>query len=162
MYLEQVGWGTWLMAHCSKSDGGGEQKAHEYTYFSISALWSGNYYLYALVQSIWYYNATNTGLVTEDIFYSIFSKFFPLGGDTYNGTWKFCKHLWKRVIHLLCVVLGNFLFGKIRFNVSFGLLPTFRNISGVIFWSQRNGHQYKVIWEMCAHFYLKINNQKLP
>ena len=26
-----------------------------------------------------------TGLVTEEIFYSIFSKFFPLGGDTYSG-----------------------------------------------------------------------------
>ena len=25
------------------------------------------------------------GLVTEEIFYSIFSKFFPLGGDTYSG-----------------------------------------------------------------------------
>ena len=26
-----------------------------------------------------------TGLLTEEIFYNIFSKFFPLGGDTYNG-----------------------------------------------------------------------------
>ena len=90
------------VAHRSKSHGEGEQKAHEYTYFARIALWSGNYYLYALVQSIWYYNATNTGLVTEDIFYSIFSKFFPLGGDTYNGTWKFFKHLWKRVISFVC------------------------------------------------------------
>ena len=48
------------------------------------------------------YDATITGLVTEDIFYSIFSKFFPLGGDTYNGTWKFFKHLWKRVISFVC------------------------------------------------------------
>ena len=30
-------------------------------------------------------NMTYAGLGTEDIFYSIFSKFFPLGGDTYNG-----------------------------------------------------------------------------
>ena len=133
----------------------GEQKAHEYTYFVRIALWSGNYYLYALVQSIWYHDATITGLVTEDIFYSIFSKFFPLGGDTYNGTWNFLS-ICGREKCLLHVV------GKIiRFNVSFGLLPTFRNISGVIFWSQRNGHQYKVIWEMCAHFYLKIN-KKFP
>ena len=25
------------------------------------------------------------GLVTEEVFYSIFSKFFPLVGDAYNG-----------------------------------------------------------------------------
>ena len=29
--------------------------------------------------------ASLAGLVTEEVFYSIFSKFFPLVGDTYNG-----------------------------------------------------------------------------
>ena len=26
-----------------------------------------------------------TGMITEDIFHSIFSKFFPLGAENYNG-----------------------------------------------------------------------------
>lgn len=33
-----------------------------------------------------------TGLVTEEIFYSIFSKFFPLGGDTYSANISSYSH----------------------------------------------------------------------
>ena len=39
------------------------------------------------IYNVFALNITFIGLVTEDIFYSIFSKFFPLGGDTYNGGW---------------------------------------------------------------------------
>ena len=62
-------------------DGGSDDDDNDNDHDYVINL-TGNSCRYRLIIISWCWFL---GLVTEEIFYSIFSKFFPLGGDTYSG-----------------------------------------------------------------------------
>ena len=39
-----------------------------------------------------------SGLITEEVFYNIFSKFFPLGTETYNGKCKSYQNIISKLM----------------------------------------------------------------
>ena len=120
------------VAHCSKSDGGGSKKLT--STLILQEMHCDQETIICMHQYNLYDNTMLRLQVSSQRTYSIPS--FP-SSSPWAATHTMVRgnfvSICGRELHLLCVVLDNFLFGKIRLNVSFGLLPIFRNISGVIF-----------------------------